>query len=56
MCPSMISKKGKTSMKIKTQLKAGKLAPNHNQKTARGLKVKSGVKAGENNGELHIGA
>lgn len=33
-------------MKIKANVKAGALAPNHNQTMARGLKVKTNVKAG----------
>jgi hypothetical protein len=33
-------------MKIKTNVKARKLAANHNQTVARGLKVKTNVKAG----------
>jgi len=52
------SRKGKTSMKIKTNVKAGASngdivigttatsGSNHNQTVARGLKVKTGIKAG----------
>jgi len=34
-------------MKIKANVKAGYATPQHNQTMARGLKVKTGVKAGE---------
>jgi hypothetical protein len=34
-------------MKVKSNIKAGKLAVNHNQAVACGLRVKSNVKAGK---------
>ena len=38
--------KGGKKVKVKTNVKAGKIALNHNQ-TVRGLRVKSNVKAGK---------
>jgi hypothetical protein len=35
-------------MKIKTNVKAGEATQQHNQTVARGLKVKAGIKAGQN--------
>jgi len=40
-------------MRIKTNIEAGALVDNHNQKVARTLKVKSNVKAGGKYGENH---
>jgi|SRR5215468_1870770 len=40
------SMNGTTTMKIKTNVKAGDMPPNHNQTVAHGLKVKTNVKAG----------
>jgi len=44
---SKFSRKGKTSMKIKTNVKAGGINLQHNQTVARALKVKTNVKSGE---------
>jgi hypothetical protein len=64
--PNFFKERIKADMKIKTRIKAGLSTGgdcptiggcglNHNQTVAFGLKVKSGVKAGESNGDLHIG-
>ena len=50
-----ISRKEYTSMKIKTNFKAGDWPNQHNETVARGLKVKSRVKAGESNGDIRVG-
>src|SRR5262245_16212411 len=44
--PTSSLKRKRTSMKIKTNAKAGGLIGNHNQTFARGFKVKTNVKAG----------
>jgi hypothetical protein len=40
----------RTSMKIKTHVRAGGISMQHNQKVVRGLKVKTNVKAGDGTG------
>jgi hypothetical protein len=43
--PTTSGLKGEKKMKVKANVKAGKIALNHNQ-TGKGLRVKSSVKAG----------
>jgi hypothetical protein len=42
----LVSKKGKTTVKIKTNVNAGGILLNHNQTAARALKDKTNLKAG----------
>jgi hypothetical protein len=55
-------RKRRTTMKVKTNIKAGRLAANHNetltQDSAQGLKVKTSLKAGRlasNHNETMVG-
>ena len=41
-------------MKIKSNIKAGGWRINHNQTVSRGLKVKSGIKAGASDGRSYV--
>jgi len=43
-------------MKIKKNVKAGRIIGNHNQKVVRALKVKTNVKAGARTGDIVIGS
>jgi hypothetical protein len=43
-----ISRKEDTNMKVKTNVKAGGAQLQHNQTVAKGLKVKTGIEAGQN--------